>query len=97
MYVLFQRQQYLIGVHGLDQIVGYLLTDGLVHDVLLLALGHHHHWSLWCQLLDVLQGFQTAESWHHFVQQHQVEGTLPAFLDGISTVGHSYHFIAFFL
>ena len=41
--VLLECQQNLIGIHGLDQIVGYLLSDGLVHDVFFLALGHHHH------------------------------------------------------
>ncbi len=41
--VLLQCQQNLVGVHGLDQIVGNLLSDGLIHDVLFLALGHHHH------------------------------------------------------
>ena len=43
MDVLFQRQEYLVGIDGLDQIVGNLLSDGLFHDVFFLALGHHHY------------------------------------------------------
>ena len=39
--VLLQRQQNLIGVDGLDEVVGNLLSDGLVHDILFLTLGHH--------------------------------------------------------
>ena len=41
--VLLQCQQYLIGVYGLDEIVGNLLSDGLFHQVLLLALGDHDY------------------------------------------------------
>ncbi len=43
MYILLQRQQYLVGVNRLYQIVGNLRPDGLIHNVLLLALGHHNH------------------------------------------------------
>ena len=47
VYVFLQCQQNLVGVDGLDKIVSYLLSNGLVHDVLLLALGYHHHRGLW--------------------------------------------------
>ena len=56
--VLLQRQQYLVGVDGLDEVVGNLLADGLFHDVLLLALRHHHHGQRRLEFLDVLQGLQ---------------------------------------
>ena len=58
MDVLLQRQQNLVGIHGFDQVVGNLLSDSLVHNVLLFTLGHHHHRQLGGNLLDALQGFQ---------------------------------------
>ena len=67
MDVLLQRQQYLVGIDGLDEVIGNLLADGLVHDVLLLALGDHHDGHLWCNLLNALQGLQATESGHHLV------------------------------
>ena len=39
--VFLQGQQDLVGIDGLDQIVGNLLADGLFHDILLFTLGHH--------------------------------------------------------
>ena len=54
MDILLQRQQYLVGVDGFDQIVSYLLADGLVHDVFLFALRHHHDGNLRSYLLDAL-------------------------------------------
>ena len=33
----------MFGVDGLNQVIGYLRTNGLVHDVLLLIFRHHHH------------------------------------------------------
>ena len=95
--VLLQRQQYLIGVDRLDQVVGNLLSDGLIHDVLLLTLRHHHHRQLRSQFLDALQGFQSREAGHHLVEQHQVETTLAAFLDGVGSVRYRHHLVAFFL
>ena len=52
MDILFQGEQYLVRVDGLDEVVGNLGADGLVHDVLLLALGHHHHGHCGLHLLD---------------------------------------------
>ena len=54
--VLLQRQQYLVGIDGLDEVVGNLLADSLVHDVFLLTLCHHDDRHLRCHLLDALQG-----------------------------------------
>ena len=41
VHVLLDREQHLVGVDGLDEVVGDLRPHGLVHDVLLLALGDH--------------------------------------------------------
>jgi hypothetical protein len=48
-------------------------------------------------LLDVLECFETAETGHHLVEEHQVEGLLAAFFDGIVTVADGNHFVAFLL
>ena len=97
MDVLLECQQDLVGVDRLDEVVGYLLSDGLVHDVFLLALGHHDHRGLWRYLLDALQGFQSAQSRHHLVEQHQVEGAVGTLLDGIGAIGDRHHLVAFLL
>ena len=91
--VFLQRQQNLVGIHGLDQVVGNLLADGLVHDILLLALGHHHHGQGGVYLLDALQGLKTAETWHLLIKQHQIEMVLTTEVDGIGAVAHRHHVI----
>ena len=95
--ILLQRQQDLVGVHGLDQVVGNLLSDGLFHNVLLLTLRHHDHREGWLQLLDAAQRLQSVQTWHLLVEQHQVEVMLSAQVDGIAAVGHSHHLIALLL
>ena len=93
--VLLQRQQYLVGIDGFDEVVGYLASDGLVHDVLLLALGHHDDRHGGGYLLDALQGVESGESGHHLVEQHEVEVVLLTLLNGVRAVGHCYYFVAF--
>ena len=68
--VLLERQQYLVGVDGLDKVVGNLLSDGLFHDVLFLALGNHDHGQRGMQLLDALESLQTAKARHLLVKQY---------------------------
>ena len=55
--MLFQTKQYLTRVDGLDEIVGYFLSDGLLHDLLFLGLGDHHHGQGRVHAFDLLQGF----------------------------------------
>ena len=95
MDVLLQRQQYLVGVDGLDEVVGNLLADSLVHDVFLLALGHHHHRHLRRHFLDAFQGLQTAQARHHLVEQYQVESSFLTFLNGIGAIAYRHDFVAF--
>ena len=76
--VLFQREQDLARVDGLDEIVGDFRPDSLVHDVFLFALGTHHNGSSGLDFLDLLQGLQTAQSRHHFIEEDEVEGLLSA-------------------
>ena len=41
--MLLEAKQYLVGVDRFDEVVGNLLTYGLLHYILLFALGNHHH------------------------------------------------------
>ena len=59
MNILLQRQQYLVGIHWLNEIVGYLTTDGLIHDILFLTLRNHYYRNRRCNLLDTLQGVKS--------------------------------------
>ena len=97
MDVLLQRQQNLRGIDGLDEVVGNLGADGLVHDVLLLALGAHHNGRGGLYLLDILERFESAETGHHLIEEDEVEGFLTAFFNGVVAVADGYHFVAFLL
>ena len=95
MDILFERKQNLIGVYGLYQVVGNFLSDGLIHNVLLLALGNHNHHDTWVNLFEFAQGFKSAYSRHLLVEQHKVEVSLTTQLYGIGTVANGHDFIAF--
>ncbi len=70
--VLLQRKQDLVRVHRLDQVIVDLAADGLLHDVLLLALGDHDHGHRGVAVLDPVQRFQPAEPGHVLVQEDDV-------------------------
>ena len=72
--VLLQRQQYLCGVDGFDEVVGDFGSDGLLHDVLFLALRHHDDGCGRQQLLDAVEGLQSAQARHVLVEQDEVVG-----------------------
>ena len=93
--VLLQCQQYLTGVDRLNQIVGYLGADGLIHDILLLALGDHHHGRLRLDFLHTLQCLEPRKTRHHLVKHDEVKGSLAAFLNGVSAIGDGCHLISF--
>ena len=95
--VFLERQKYLHGVDGFYEVVGDGLADGLVHDVLLFALGNHHDGSLRLYLLDTLQGFKTRYAGHHFVKQYEVECMLLTLLYGVYAIAGNGYVIAFFL
>lgn len=97
MDILLQREQYLVGVDRLDEVVGNLLSDGLLHDVFFFAFGHHYYRQRRLQLLNALQGLQAAKSWHLLVEEHQVETPFAALVDGVGTVAHGHHLVAFLL
>ena len=95
--VFLEHQQNLVGVHGLYQVVGNLLSDGLLHDILLLTFGHHDNRCGRRNLFDALKSLQSAESWHLLVQQHQVERPLLTDVNGVCTIANSRHVVALFL
>ena len=97
MYVLLQRKQNLRGIDWLYQIVGYLRTDGLIHDVLFLALGHHHNWHAGMNGLYAVQGFQPAYARHVLIEQNQVKIHLRTFVQCVKAIGHRGYVISFFL
>ncbi len=92
--VLLDREQHLIGVHGLDEVVGDLRADGLVHDVLLLALGHHDDGRGGAHLLDLGERFESRHAGHHFVEDYQVVGPFGSHVDRVVAVVAGVYFVA---
>ena len=92
---LFERKQNLVGVQWLDQVIGHFGADGLLHNVLLLTLGDHHARQVGTALLDPLQGFQSGETGHVFIQKDHIHNplVLKGFEEG-STICESCDFIS---
>ena len=84
--VLFEREKNLHRIDGFQQIVCDLRSDGLIHQIFCLVFRHHHHGHLRMQGFDGGQGFESRESGHIFIEQHEVEGLCFAQIDGISTI-----------
>ena len=95
--VLLQGKQNLCGVDGLYQVIGNLGPDGLLHDILLLALGDHDYGHTGGLLLDAVQCLQSVQAGHVLIQQNEVEGLFCATVQGIIAVGHGFYDIPFFL
>ena len=93
--VLLQGQEYLRGVDGLDEVVGNLGADGLVHDVFLLALRDHDNGYGGQHLLDAGQGLEAADARHVLVEQDEVVGLLGTAFEGVETVGHGVNRVTF--
>ena len=86
MQILFYGEQHLIGVHGLYQIVGYLGAHRTVHDVLLLALGNHHHGCVGTYLLYLGEGFETGHARHHLVEYDEIVTRIGYYIYSVVTV-----------
>ena len=93
--MLLQREQYLHRIDGLDEVVGYLGADGLVHDVLLFVLRHHDDGSLGLYVLDALERLKSCQTGHHLVEQHEVERLLLTLLDGVHAIAGHDDVVAF--
>ena len=86
MHVLLDRQQDLVGIDGLDDVIGDLRPDGLVHDILLLALGHHDDGRGGPHLLDERQRLESRHTGHHLVENNEVVSGRAHHVDGVVTV-----------
>ena len=95
MQVLLDRHKYLVGIHGLDQVVGNVVAYSLVHDVLFLALGDHDYGRLRRYLLDTLQSLKSGKTGHVLVENYHVEMARLHELEGVVAVVHRYWFVAF--
>ena len=93
--VLFDRQEHLIGVHGFDEVVGDLRSDGLVHDVLLFALRYHDYGRRGAYLFDFRKRFEPRHAGHHLVEDNQVVGRLRGHVDGVVTVVAGVYLVSF--
>ena len=93
--ILLERKEYLVGIDGLDEIIGYLRPDGLIHNVFLLTLGDHHHWHGRRHFLDALEGLQPTYSGHHLVEEDKVETPFTAKVDGVVTIAYGDYLVAF--
>jgi hypothetical protein len=93
--VLLDREQHLVGIHGFDEVVGDLRPDGLVHDVLLLALGDHDDRSSGAYFLDFRQGFESCHTRHHLVQDDEVVVALRRHVDRVVSVVAGIDFVTF--
>ena len=95
MEQLFQRAENLARIHGFYKIVGYLAAHGLVHDILLLALGYHHHRHIGVGVLDAVESLKTGESGHVLVEDYEVEGLFGGEGQRVGTVVDGGDVVAF--
>ena len=70
---LLEGKQDLVRVQRLDQVIRHLGTDGLLHDVLLLALGDHHAGQVGTLVLDTLQCFEAGQARHVLIEEDDVD------------------------
>ncbi len=73
MEVFLYGDENLVWIYRLDEIVGYLASDGLIHDVFFLALGNHYHGRLGMTLFDDSEGLEAGEAGHILVEYDEVE------------------------
>ena len=93
--VLLEAKQDLVGIDRFDEVVGDVGTNGVFHNVLLLALGNHHDRNVRMRFLDVLQGLQTAESGHILIQENDVDELFFQDFNGFAAAQGGNHVVAF--
>ena len=81
------REEDLLGVDRLDEVVRDLPPDGVLHQVLLLGLRDHHDGRLGAVLLDPLQRVQPTQPGHLLVQEDDVEAVALDAVHGVGAVG----------
>ena len=95
MNVFLDGEKYLIGVYGLDEVVGNLRAHRLIHNVLLLALGHHNHGRKGTHLLDKRKCFKARHTRHHLVEDDEIVVGAACHLDSVEAVVAALHLVAF--
>ena len=93
--VLLNREKHLIGIDGLDEVVGNLRSDRLIHNILLLALGDHNDGRGGANLLDSGQGFESRNAGHHLVENYQIVALCRSHLDCVVSIVAGIDLIAF--
>ena len=93
--VLLQGQQYLSGIDRFDKVVGNLTANGLIHNVLLFALGNHNHRNCGKNFLNAGKRFQAIDTRHVLVKKNKVIGRLGTLFEGIIAIRHGIDLIAF--
>lgn len=56
--IFLYGEENLIGIDRLDEVIGYFVSDGLVHDVFFFALGDHDDGNLGIFHLDLAEGIE---------------------------------------
>ena len=95
MEILFDGEEELVGVDGFDEVVGYLIADGLVHNALLFALSNHDDGHGWVNLLDRGKGLKSGESGHVLIEEDEVEGLFAATVYRVLSADDGRHVVAF--
>ena len=90
----FDRQQDLVRVDGLDEVVADLGADGLLHDVLFLTLGDHDDGHVGMFVLDALKRFYAIQPRHVLVQKNHVERPRLHLVQGLHAAVHPRHVVA---
>ena len=93
--VLFDGEEQLVGVDRLDKVVGNPVTDSLIHDALLLALGDHDDGHGGVDLLDGDQGFESGESGHILIEEDEVKSLFATAVDSVLSADDGRHVVAF--
>ena len=89
--VLLNRQQDLIGVDRLDQVIADFGADGFLHDVFLLTLGDHDDRQMRPLVLDASERLQPVQAGHLLVQKNQVKDLSPELFQRFNTAVYSRH------
>jgi hypothetical protein len=88
---LFQNprkgRKHLPGLHRLEQVVGKLRPQRIVHKPVFFAFGHHNYREGWPYGLDLRQHVESAWPGHVLVEQHAIQGFGFDQDQGIASVG----------
>ena len=95
VYVFLNAQQDLVGVDGLDEVVGDFRADGLVHNIFLLVFRYHHHGRVHPALFELRERFEAAEAGHVFIEKYEVEIFFLAQFERVRAVGSGGNVITF--